>query len=145
MALFKDFNFKLVVIDELMYGQEPLLTPVFDLHALLHARGIRDAATHVLANGLHEEVLAEPRAYFEALEIGDELLAGIEELCFDAGLDIYRHCAPAWDGEDDLFDIRSLDDLALLPNLKEVTFVDDGTLAAPDKWEILEARGIEAS
>ncbi|MGZ3097366.1 DUF6892 domain-containing protein [Streptomyces sp. H62] len=66
-------------------------------------------------------------------------------LCFDAGQEIYRHCAPAWGGEDDLFDIRSLDDLALLPNLKRVTAVDDGTLVARGKWEIFAARGIEAS
>ncbi|MFI6108688.1 transposase [Streptomyces sp. NPDC051310] len=41
--------------------------------------------------------------------------------------------------------IRSLDDLALLPNLKRVTAVDDGTLVAPGKWETFTARGIEAS
>ncbi|WP_437074805.1 DUF6892 domain-containing protein [Streptomyces sp. enrichment culture] len=61
------------------------------------------------------------------------LLAEVETLCLDAGLEIYRHCAPAWGGEDDLFDIHSLDDLALLPNLKRVTAVDDGTLVAPGK------------
>ncbi|WP_199551524.1 hypothetical protein [Streptomyces sp. N35] len=144
MAEFQDFNFKLVVIDELMYGQR-VLTPAFDLGARLRAQGIGDPASYVLGNGLHEVVLDESRRYFEALEIGDELLARVDELCFDAGLDIYWHCAPAWDGEDDLFDVRSLDDLALLPHLKRVTFVDDGTLRAPDKWERLAARGIEGS
>ncbi|MFD9722181.1 DUF6892 domain-containing protein [Streptomyces sp. NPDC059076] len=46
------------------------------------------------------------------------MFAGVESLCFDAGLEIYRHCAPAWDGEDGLFDVRSLNDLDLLPQLK---------------------------
>ncbi|MFH8894355.1 DUF6892 domain-containing protein [Streptomyces sp. NPDC017949] len=51
--------------------------------------------------------------------------------------------APAWDGEDDLFDVRSLDALALLPNLREVTFVEDGVLAVPDAADIFAPRGID--
>ncbi|MET9916939.1 hypothetical protein ABZZ04_07610 [Streptomyces sp. NPDC006435] len=142
MSQFRDFNLKLLVVEELMYGPEPLL-PVFDLAERLAERGITDPASHVLGNGLHAEVLPEPRAHFEALEIPAELLARVEELCFDAGAEVFRHCAPAWDGEDDLFDVRSLDDLALLPNLREVTFVEDGVLAAPDAAEIFAARDIE--
>ncbi|MFF3554259.1 DUF6892 domain-containing protein [Streptomyces tsukubensis] len=141
MAEFHDFNFKLVVVDELMYRRKTL-TPAFDLDERMLARGIDIPAVYVLENELDEDVLDESRAYFEALEISEELLAGVDSLCFDAGLEIYRHCAPAWDGEDGLFDVRSLDDLALLPGLKRVVAVDDGTLAAPGKWEILAARGI---
>jgi hypothetical protein len=144
VATFKDFNFKLVLIDVLMYEQA-LLTPAFDLGARMRERGIDIPAVYVLENDIDDEVLDESRTFFEELEIGDELLAEVETLCFDAGQEIYRHCAPAWGGEDDLFDIRSLDDLALLPNLKRVTAVDDGTLVAPGKWEIFAARGIEAS
>ncbi|MFC7220884.1 DUF6892 domain-containing protein [Streptomyces polyrhachis] len=64
-------------------------------------------------------------------------------MCFDAGADVFRHCAPAWDGEDDLVDVRSLDDLALPPNLREATFVEDGVLAVPDAAEVFAARGID--
>ncbi|MEU9855711.1 hypothetical protein [Streptomyces sp. NPDC047974] len=141
MTRFHDFNLKLLVIEELMY-QAGTLLPVYDLHARMAERGVTDAASYVLANGLHEEVLPESREYFEALEIPAELLATVEELCFDAGTDVFRHCAPAWDGEDDLFDVRSLDDLDLLPNLREVTFVEDGVLAVPDAAEVFAARGI---
>jgi hypothetical protein len=144
MTEFRDFNFKLIVIDELMYRQQ-VLTPAFDLWDRMQARGIDNPAVYVLENDLDEVVLDEPRTYFEGLKIGDELLACVEELCFDAGLDIYGHCAPAWDGEDDLFDVRSLDDLALLPNLRRVTAVNSGTLIAPDKRELLSARGIAAN
>ncbi|MER7600010.1 DUF6892 domain-containing protein [Streptomyces hydrogenans] len=144
MAAFRDFNLKLVVIDVLMYRQD-LLTPAFDLDARMRERGIDIPAVYVLENDIDDEVLDESRTFFEELVIGDELLAGVDTLCFDAGQEIYRQCAPAWGGEDDLFDIRSLDDLALLPNLKRVTAVDDGTLVAPGKWETFAARGIEAS
>ncbi|MFL9680475.1 DUF6892 domain-containing protein [Streptomyces sp. KL110A] len=144
MAAFRDFNLKLVVIDVLMYRQD-LLTPAFDLDARMRERGIDIPAVYVLENDIDDEVLDESRTFFEELVIGDELLAGVDTLCFDAGQEIYRQCAPAWGGEDDLFDIRTLDDLALLPNLKRVTAVDDGTLVAPGKWETFAARGIEAS
>ncbi|MFB7578847.1 DUF6892 domain-containing protein [Streptomyces hydrogenans] len=144
MAAFRDFNLKLVVIDVLMYRQD-LLTPAFDLDARMRERGIDIPAVYVLENDIDDEVLDESRTFFEELVIGDELLAGVDTLCFDAGQEIYRQCAPAWGGEDDLFDICTLDDLALLPNLKRVTAVDDGTLVAPGKWETFAARGIEAS
>ncbi|GAA3085759.1 hypothetical protein GCM10017562_64700 [Streptomyces roseofulvus] len=144
MAAFKDFNFKLAVIEVLMYRRE-LLAPAFDLDARMRERGIGIPAAYVLENDLDDEVLDESRAFFEDLVIGDEHLAEVETLCFDAGLEVYRHCAPAWDGEDDLFDIRSLDDLALLPNLRRVTAVDAGVLVAPGKWETFAARGVEAS
>ncbi|MFB7936157.1 DUF6892 domain-containing protein [Streptomyces sp. NPDC127049] len=141
MTRFHDFNLKLLVIEELMYTAGTLL-PVYDVHARLAEKGIGDAASHVLENGLDEQVLPESREYFEALEIPAELLATVEELCFDAGTDVFHHCAPAWDGEDDLFDVRSLDDLHLLPNLREVTFVEDGVLAVDGAAEIFAARGI---
>ncbi|WP_158558470.1 MULTISPECIES: DUF6892 domain-containing protein [unclassified Streptomyces] len=48
-------------------------------------------------------------------------------------------------GEDDLFEIRSLDDPELLPDLKRVIAVDDGTLVVPGRWETFTARDIEAS
>ncbi|MEV0174542.1 hypothetical protein AB0I00_25900 [Streptomyces sp. NPDC050803] len=145
MAEFRDFNFKLVVINALMY-QGRSLAPAFDIDEHMLTRGIDDIpAVYVLENELDEDVLDESRSYFESLEISDELLAGVESLCFDGGLAIYYHCAPAWGGEDDLFDVGTLDDLALLPNLRQVTAVDGGTLAAPDKREIFAARGIAAS
>ncbi|WP_329438852.1 hypothetical protein OG906_00480 [Streptomyces sp. NBC_01426] len=143
MSQFRDFNLKLLVIEELMYGPDEPLLPLYDLPAQLAERGIGDPASYVLDHGLHAAVLPESRTHFEALEIPDELLARVEELCFDAGAEVFRHCAPAWGGEDDLFDVRSLDDLALLPNLREVTFVEDGVLAVPDAAEVFAARGID--
>ncbi|MFC5956144.1 DUF6892 domain-containing protein [Streptomyces pratens] len=120
MARFKDFNFKLVVIEQLMYIDEKL-TPRVSLADLLKEKGLGDDPwTYAREHDLAYKVVPEARAYFESLEIGDELLAGVEELCMDGGNQVYQECAPVWDGEDDLFDVTPLDDLALLPNLRRV-------------------------
>ncbi|MEK8143392.1 hypothetical protein NKH18_18620 [Streptomyces sp. M10(2022)] len=138
MAAFTDFNFKLLVIEKLMYWDKTL-TPAFDLARHLN---IDDPHDYAFANGLEFTVLDEARAYFEALEISDELLATVEELTADGGHQVYQECAPVWDGEDELFDVHSLDDLALLPNLKRFVGADECLLDFPDKLSVLEARGI---
>ncbi|MFH8518367.1 DUF6892 domain-containing protein [Streptomyces gelaticus] len=57
---------------------------------------------------------------------------------------MYYECSPVWDGEDDLFDVCSLDDLDLLPNLRRTVGARNCGLGVPFKAEILEARGIIA-
>ncbi|GGQ10496.1 DUF6892 domain-containing protein [Streptomyces mutabilis] len=80
-------------------------------------------------HGLTYQVVPEARSYFASSEISEELLAGVEELCMDGGNQVYRECAPVWDGEDDLFDVASLDDLVLLPNLRRVLGSDSWPLS----------------
>ncbi|MEU5882105.1 hypothetical protein [Spirillospora sp. NPDC047279] len=142
MASFKDFNFKLVVVEQLMYIDETL-TPQFRLADLLKGKeGFGgDPWNYAHERGLSYQVMPEARAYFEALEIPGELLAGVEELCMDGGNQVYQECAPVWDGEDDLFDIGSLDDLALVPNLRRVL---GSEFLGPELLEVLTARGIAA-
>ncbi|MFD6279703.1 DUF6892 domain-containing protein [Streptomyces sp. NPDC060209] len=139
MAEFKDFNFKLMVVEALMYGHGTL-TPVFSIDERSRAAGVDDLYSHVYDNGWEHTVLDESRAFFEALEISDELLATVDELVLDGGNQVFYECSPVWDGEDDLFDVRSLDDLPLLPNLKRVLGVD--MVAVPDKEERFAARGV---
>ncbi|MEV6309525.1 hypothetical protein AB0M10_13120 [Streptomyces sp. NPDC051840] len=141
MAQFKDFNFKLLVIEKLMYEDETL-TPAFSIDEWMRDRGITDTVGYVYEQDLAYQVLEESRAYFEQLEISDELLASVDELLLDGGHQVYYECSPVWDGEDDLFDVRSLDDLALLPNLRLIDNADMLTL--PDAEDQLAARGIEA-
>lgn len=141
MAQFKDFNFKLVVVEQLMYIDETL-TPQFHLADLLKDKGVGDDPwEYAQQHDLAYRIVPEARDYFESLEIGDELLAGVEELCMDGGNQVYQECAPVWDGEDDLFDIASLDDLALLPNLRRVLGSD---FLGPELRSVLTARGIVA-
>ncbi len=142
MTTFRDFNFKLLVIEKLMYTDESL-TPAFSINALMQERGIPDVQGYVYDNDLAFTVLEESRRYFEALEISDELLATVDSLLIDGGHQVYYECSPVWDGEDDLFDVHSLDDLALLPNLKLIESTALNMLAVPDKLEIFAARGIE--
>ncbi|WP_267715552.1 DUF6892 domain-containing protein [Streptomyces sp. CoH17] len=66
-------------------------------------------------------------------------LASVEELVLDGGLRVYFHCSPVWDGEDDLYDVRSLDDLPLLPHLKRIRGADD--FWPPEFLEVLRKRG----
>ncbi|MFJ6050400.1 DUF6892 domain-containing protein [Streptomyces sp. NPDC092307] len=79
MSRFRDLDLELLVIEQLMYGPEPLLLPAYDLPARPAEQGIGDPASHVLENGLHGEVPLESRAHFEALEIPAALLAGVED------------------------------------------------------------------
>lgn len=142
MNEFRDFNFKLLVIDQLMYV-EGTLGPRFDLAAHMREhRGVEDLFDYATENDLAHKVLDEARAHFEALEISTEQLATVEELVIDGGNEVYAQCTALWDGEDELFDVRSLDDLDLLPNLKRVDGAEEALLAVPDKLEILRARGI---
>ncbi|WAX81645.1 DUF6892 domain-containing protein [Streptomyces sp. KMM 9044] len=140
-ARFKDFNFKLVVIEQLMYVDEKL-TPQFSLAGLLKEKGLGDDTwEYAQKHDLAYRVVSEARAYLESLELGDELLAGVEELRVDGGNRVYRKCAPVWDGEDGLFDVTSLEDLALLPNLRRVL---GSELLGPDLAGVLESRDIAA-
>ncbi|WP_406066304.1 hypothetical protein OG462_43465 [Streptomyces sp. NBC_01077] len=141
MAIFRDLNFKLLVIEKLMY-EDGSLAPVYNIIERMRGRGIIDPWGHLHEGGLLYDVLDESRAYFEQLEIGDELLATVDEIYIEGGLQAQLECCPYWDGEDDMFDVRSLDDLVLLPNLKRFLGADESMLDVPDKLEILARRGI---
>ncbi|WP_326952591.1 DUF6892 domain-containing protein [Amycolatopsis sp. NBC_01286] len=137
MADFTDFNLKLIVVEQLMYTDKTL-TPAFRIADVL---GVTDTWEHTYQRGLAHQVVPEAREYFEALEIGDGLLATVTELVMDGGLRVYQECAPIWDGEDELFDVSSLDDLALLPNLRRVV---GSEFLGPRLREVLRSRGVAA-
>lgn len=72
--------------------------------------------------------------------ITPEMLAEVTSLSPDGGDEIYDALVPVWDGEDDRFDIGSLEDVALLPNLEKVSLyamvkkgIDLGPLANAPK------------
>ena len=99
---FIDFNFKLAVIQELMYNCE-LLKPKFSVFEFAKKYTKRAIGLH----GEPYEPIPEVVAYFEQLEIDPLLALQVTELYQDGGNEIYVNLFPAWDGEDDRFDIKS--------------------------------------
>lgn len=136
VAKFKDFNFKLAVVQRLMYEQG-ILTPRFDVYDFVKGY----AARHIDIEEEGYDIIPEVRQYFEALEIPVDILPHITEIDQDGGDEIYGQLYPFWDGEDDTFNIQSAEDAALLPNLKSVTlfYDDDGRIL-----EDFRQRGIAA-
>lgn len=129
---FTDLNFKLAVVQELMYNQD--LLPRFDLREYAAEQGFTYDAGSV-------EAVPEALAYFEALEVPVELAEKITEIEMDGGNEIYLEIAPNWDGEDGLFDVDEFADLRHFPHLKSMTLLYTGN---EESLATLRARGIEA-
>lgn len=132
---FHDFNFKLLVIQALMYDAE-LLTPRFNVHEFVDQHADRDI--DLGAEGY--DPIPEVLAHFRELQIPRSLLAEVTDIYQDGGNEIYMQIAPLWSGEEDVFDVADMSDVAMLPNLTSMTLLtaDDEMIAA------LEARGINA-
>ncbi|OXM43920.1 DUF6892 domain-containing protein [Amycolatopsis alba] len=129
---FCDRNFKIAVVQELMYNQE--LLPRFSLREYAAEQGFSYDDGSV-------EAVSEALAYFDALEVPVELAENVTELEMDGGNEIYLEIAPNWDGEDGLFDVDEFADLEHFPKLKSMTLLYTGN---DEALETLRARGIEA-
>ena len=105
---FKDNNFKLSVISSLLQQGElkDELQVVLDKYHTDEYWGY--------------EPIPEILNFFNSLEISQEMLDKIEIFSPDDGDDIYFHLIPHWEGEDERFDITSIEDIVFLRNLKEV-------------------------
>jgi len=136
LVRFKDFNFKLAVIQRLMYEQN-VLVPRFDVYEFV--KGYTARQIDIEEEGY--DIIPEVRQYFEQLKIPAETLPLVQEINQDGGDEIYGQLYPFWDGEDDVFNIQAADDAALLPNLKSVTlfYADDERIL-----EEFKQRGIPA-
>lgn len=121
---FKDINFKLLVIEELMYRRK-ILVPCFNLREFAK----RYCEREILIEKEGYEVLPEALACFEGLLIPDALLAQVETLGFDGGNQVYRQIFLYWDGECDSFDVRGIEDIALLPHLKQISGMSEEFVA----------------
>lgn len=113
---FSDFNFKLAVMQELMYRKE-LLQPKFDLEEFVEFYEKREIDLDEEGYGRIPEVVS----YFENFEIESRFAAEITELHQDGGDEIYLNVICFWDGEDDGFAVKSAEDAHQFPNLKKVT------------------------
>lgn len=110
---FEDLNFKLMVIDELMYINK-LLSPEFNLRDFAKAYDARE----ISVSGY--ESIPEALDYMRGLAIPQELLSRITHLSYDSSREIYGQLVPFWDGEDDRFEVSSLSDLDKLENIQKI-------------------------
>lgn len=133
---FVDINFKLAVINHLMY-ERCVLGIKFDVYDFAKRYALRKIDVEV--EGF--DAIPEVKQYFAEFPILSEHLQSIEHLEQEGGDPIYTQVCPFWSGEDDLFNIRSAEDSVLFPHLKTVTLFFD------DNDEILAGfrrRGIQA-
>lgn len=132
---FADFNFKLTVIEVLMYDKE-LLKPKFDVYEFAELYNKREIDIDKEGYNPIPEVIE----YFQALKIDKKLAEQVTEIYQDGGNNIYLNIIPLWSGEDDFFDIQSYEDIRHFPNLKKMILmgVEQKTL------DELKAQGINA-
>lgn len=135
--VFKDFNFKLAVIQELMYNQG-LLTPKVDAYEF--AEQFKGRTIDVDTEGY--EPIPELVDYFTNVQIDASLADKVTALHQDGGNEVYMAIAPLWGGDDDTFTIQSFEDTALFPELKEMTLLYDDR--GDEVLEELKAKGIAA-
>lgn len=117
---FTDFNFKLAVIQVLMYEKE-LLKPAFDIFEF--AKRHREREIDINSEGY--DIIPEVKEYFEKLEIDKKYTEEITEIIQDGGNDIYMNMIAFWSGEDDVFNIRSFEDTVHFKNLKKMELFYD--------------------
>ena len=138
---FKELNFKLSVINELMYVQG-VLQPKLDVYEFIEKkRNLTSSEAYDIIEEKGYEIIPEVLEYFKNLELNSEMVENIEELNMDGGDEIYGQIIPFWDGEDEEFSVNSAVDSTLLPNLKRISLLyseNDSLL------EEFQEKGIEA-
>jgi len=112
--VFDTFNFKLAVINELMYNQE-VLKPYFDIYDYMaYKKAHWDLET--------DKNIRAAVKYFKELPIPSRLADHVTEINMDGSDEIYMNIAPEWDGRDERFDFNSLSEAELkqFKNLKKI-------------------------
>lgn len=117
---FENFNFKLAIVQVLMYDLE-VLKPYFD---------IDDFAMQYEGKEIDTESFKVSKPvlnFFKKLPIPKSLAELVEEIDMDGGNEIYVNIFPMWDGEDELFDLMTVTEAELkqFPNLKKATIMSE--------------------
>ena len=117
---FDNFNFKLAIIQELMYDIN-VLQPEFDIYEFAKEYKGEEIDTE-------SDTVIEPALdYFKNLQIPKSLAKEVGSFYMDGGNEVYMNIIPLWDGEDGYFDLNdvSLAELKQFPNLTEATILTD--------------------
>ncbi len=113
---FKDFGFKLAIIQELMYDKN-LIEPKFDLYEFV---AWYDKRKIDLETEGYEPIL-EVTQYFKDLPIPKKIATEITEIYQDGGNEIYLNLLCFGEGWEDYWDIKITEDAKKFPNLKKAT------------------------
>lgn len=122
---FEDINLKLVVIDALMTSGHIDLGGMIGFLSAMLGRPYNpenDPQWLYKCDAAHD--------YLACYPLTPQHLSAVETLCFDGGNQIYQYIFPGWDGEGGDFDVRLLDGLEMLTNLR--TFEDTSMLYVDD-------------
>ena len=117
---FTSFNFKLAVMEVLMY-EKGLLAPKLDAHEF--AREYSRRKIDIDAEGY--EPIPEIRKWLEKYPVPERLAPEVTEIEMDGGSEIYTQLCPFWDGEDGAFDLNTITEAELrqFPNLNHITLM----------------------
>jgi hypothetical protein len=132
---FDNLNFKLAVIQVLMYDLE-VLEPYFDIYEFAEQYRGKEIDTE-------SEVIIRPALnFFKKLPIPRDLAPKVEEIYMDGGNEIYMNIIPQWDGEDGCFDLNEVspEELKQFPNLKKATIMSENF---EEVKKVFEAENIE--
>lgn len=115
---FENINFKLAIIQVLMYDLE-VLKPVFNIFDFAEESSELNIDTESM------EIIQPALDYMINLPIPKKYAEQVQEIYMDGGNEIYLNLIPQWDGEDDSFDLNevSLKELQQFPNLKQATII----------------------
>mgnify|MGYP000877596350 FL=1 len=135
MLYFDNLNFKLAIIQVLMYDLK-LLNPEFDIYDF--------ADRYKEEIDTDSDTVIEPvMNFFKNLQVPKRLAPYVETIYMDGGNDVYMNIIPQWDGEDESFDLNeiTLTELQQFPNLKKATLMSSNFDEVKD---IFDAANIKA-
>ncbi|SEL30703.1 DUF6892 domain-containing protein [Ruminococcus albus] len=137
---FDNFNFKLCIIQVLMY-EKKLLKPAFDIYEFAKCYPPREI--NIDEEGY--EPIKPAIEYFKKLEIPTSLADEIKEIIMDGGNDIYGQIIPFWDGEDGYFDLKRVSDaeLSQFSNLKQILLMNSPENLSKTLINRLKKHGLE--
>jgi hypothetical protein len=134
LAPFVDPNFKLAVLAELI---DTRVLDFGDFEEFL--KFIEGPQYDYETNGYAPS--AKAYDYLGRYPLTEQQLGSLRFLEFDGGLSIYEYIYPFWGGESELFDIGSLTDIRLLPQLERLSVIS--MLTNTDLKPLRTARKLE--
>ncbi|MBR3312481.1 MAG: hypothetical protein IKG15_11755 [Solobacterium sp.] len=134
--VFDTYNFKLAVINELMYNQL-VLKPYFDIYDYM-------AFKKAHWNLETDKNIRAAVKYFKELPVPARFADLVAKIEMDGSDEIYMQIAPEWDGRDDRFDFHKLTEreMSQFRNLKKMTVFGNSRDTAGLK-KMCEPLGIE--